>query len=449
MTVDPAVLADPDTLAEWADDVLGTVGDEKCYNPTVQVAVPSTSDPFPWDCTRANSRGPDKTRIVLTSVLMGDSPRAPVRRMDVLREAFGQPDTSDEMLATRVCDRYPEMLQTIDRADEPVKFKPARRAVSLARLSIRSMHDSKLLPWVGADLPPVGETSLLPAERYEAIFGRCVALGTDRQRALAVMLLAEHRQTLLANGTTTSVGKRIAGNGGQSVVATTQRFASPGVVDRERAKFEGVMDVVADGGPFVWAAFTLPRECADSAVHSYAVLPDALDRFHTRCATDPADPSKPSRPGERPAYVAVTDAQSRSGWCHRHVLYPGRARLYDAAGLADEWEAYVRRDWADLVGAPPDVEPQVSLEVVRSPSRFEEVREYMRGPFTRLRALASMSVEGLQELAGRLESGGASDRDRELAAMTAMWPGERRVWSASADVRSSARVESAERGGEA
>jgi hypothetical protein len=301
------------------------------------------------------------------------------------------------------------------------------------------MYATKLPPWVEADLPPRGDTSLLPRGRYKAIFGRCPELRSDKQRALAVMLLSEHRSTLTTETSDGSrVGKRIAGRGQQLAKADDQRFASVERVDRERARFEAVMDVVRSRGPWVWATFTLPRECADSPVDSYMVLTDALTRFYTRCETDPMDETKPSRPGERPAFVAVTDAQRKSGWAHRHVLYPERARLYEAPAGDGEWKEWVRAEWADLNGAPPDVEPQVSLETVRSDNRFKEVRDYARKPYARLRTLASMDRDELQALAERLESDTAVDRDRTLAALTTMWPDERRVWGVSDDLRSEA-----------
>lgn len=414
-----------DWFAEEAEEYLARrVGPaSQCYTPTSPTTVDPDDDPFPW---AGQNRGPDKTAVVETAVLLGDSPTESVLRKAVEREVFDARNRADRMVVTRLTQNHPEILQNRNTPAGHGMLKPTRLAVSL----IRSMYGCESLPWVETELPAKEDTSELPRDRYRAVFGRERGIYTDKQRALAVMLHADHRATLTVETSSgDQVGKRIAGNGLQSVKATNQRYASVELVDRERARLEAVLDTIErEYKMLTFATFTLPRECADSVLDSYAVLSDRLNRFHDRCKTDPVDPEKPDRPGERPTYVWVTEPQS-DGWSHRHVIYPGRAGLYDA----DD----VRQDWGELVGAPPGVTPQVHLTTVRIGAEFDSVRDYCRGPFRGLRALADMSETEMRVLAGRLRDGEASDRDRYLAVLTALWPDERRLWGASDALRRS------------
>jgi hypothetical protein len=418
------------TFADWlsdeADEYLARRHGpaSRCYTPISPTTVDPADDPFPW---AGQDRGPDKTAVVETAVLWGDSPTDPVLRPSVEREVFDARSRADRMVVTRLTQNHPQILKNRTTPEGHGMLEPTRRAVSL----IRSMYGCEPLPWLESDLPVKGDTEELPRERYRAVFGRERSIYTDRQRALAVMLHADHRATLTvktSGGST--VGKRIAGTGLQPATATDQRYASVDRVDRERAKFEAVVDGIAREYDVVtFATFTLPRECADSVLDSYAVLSGRMNRFHGRCKTDPVDPERPNRPGERPAYMWICEPQG-DGWGHRHVLYPGRSRLYDA----DD----VRQDWGELIGAPPGVTPQVNLTSVRISEEFDAVRDYCRGPFRGLRALASMSEADVRALAGRLMDGEADDQDRYLAVLTALCPDERRVWWASDDLRRSA-----------
>lgn len=400
----------------------------RCYTSTIDTTPDIADDHFPWT---DHDRGSEKTEVVKTAVLLGESPTKPVLRKIVEQGVFEDRNRADRMLVTRLAKKHPEILQNRNNPSGQGMLEPTRMGVSL----IRSVYDCEQLPWVGAHLPSKGDTDELPSDRYRAVFGRERGIYTDKQLALAVMFLADHRATLTMEARDGStVGKRITGKGLQLVKAEDQRFASVDTVNRERAKFETTMDwIQREYDVVTFVTFTLPRECADSPLHSYEVLTEAFHSFHDRCRTDPVDQERPSRPGERPAYLWVTEPQN-DGWAHRHAIYPGRSRLMNADDL--------RQDWGELVATPPGVTPQVNLRSVHIGEDFDAVRDYFRNPFRGLLELAGMSETEMRELATRLTDGEAVDRDRYLATLTTLWPEERRLWGASEDLQRSAFDES-------
>jgi hypothetical protein len=103
--------------------------------------------------------------VVETAVRWGDSPTEPVLRKAVEREVFDARDRADRMVVTRLTQNYPEILQNRYAPAGHGMLAPTRLAVSL----IRSMHGCEPLPWVGENLPNVGDTDLLPSDRFRAV----------------------------------------------------------------------------------------------------------------------------------------------------------------------------------------------------------------------------------------------------------------------------------------
>lgn len=189
--------------------------------------------------------------------------------------------------------------------------------------------------------------------------------------------------------------------------------------------------------------YTAPRECIPTVYDSVGILRGALNTLHhDRFTYDPVSQSKPNRPGYVPPHLTILEPH-QDFVAHLHVVYAGERRLMDANDL--------RRDWGDVLDAPPEKPPRIHLaklkigsdgwKVTHSennqdvPRSYGDIRDYHRKPLRRLAEVASISHEELHDRADALLSGDGTDYDRKLAGLTLPWTTGANFMTASPTLR--------------
>lgn len=412
---------------------------------------------FPW---ADDPTGDEKTRLVIVAATLGDSPTDWVPFYRVLEAGFDDDSRTHYDRSDRLAEQYPDFWQKRQTESTYVEVRPTLEAVYL----IRACNPEKSVPWSESISDVDFDGNALPIQRFAETIGanRGAKQGlTDGQLGLALNILADHRSTLVG----VDGEAKTLNTGAKPIV---QRFASASRAQEIAEGYDRVADELER--QFDWAVvltLTLPRETADSAVHSYEVMADAWKRFTDRLSYDPVDSEKPSRPGRVPPYVWVQEPH-RDGWAHRHVIFGGERRLMDA----DD----VRRDWADCLSIPDcvDVTPWVRLGTIQladgwhvvdsedagpsvlapatastpivadggaaAPTQYQDaggLRPYYRKGMTRLVETASLAVGELRERANRLAQPSLepTEQDRELARLPFMWAAEARFTGCSDRLR--------------
>lgn len=371
----------------------------------------------PW----AGDRRPDdKTRILRTACFHARNTPQGVPFPDLLDAVFGddwEPNGSNYMLAYRLINRHPDLFEKSKPYGDMVWVHPTDDAVSLIR-SMQSFGTG------GESAPGRLRLSGLPRDRAERFLSSTARATTDRQKGLAVKFLAYHRGTVGGDNSDkwVSVGRDEGGR--RWVQAGEQRFTSAKRAGRVRAKYEALCDAVeADHDVATWATYTLPRECVPSVYESVDVIRSGLSTLHDRFRHDPKTSSKPSRPGYVPPYLTVLEAQ-RDMVAHLHVVYAGERRLMDVHDL--------RRDWGDVIDAPPSKPPQINLRPLSIGSdgwrvnrvddeAYGDIRDYHRDGLRRLATLTEISHGELHDRADRLLAGDGTDDDRNVAGLVLLW----------------------------
>lgn len=389
------------------------------------------TDPFPW---AGDLTGPDKTRLVLMLAVSGDSPTDPVPLGDALDAAFGASEPKHYQRAAWLDEHHPELVEKDTKASVS-----GLRVTGRCLYLIRSMQSASRLPWAGPSLDRSDDgeaASLLPKDRFHGTIGSTRGRLNDRQLALALTIHAEGRQTLVGSD---GEAKILA----DGTDPSEQRFASVGRANgvyKSLSRRCDALERVADEA--VAVTLTMPRACADGPVDSYAVMSAAWGRlYHRLRRSDVVGGS-----GSVPPYVWVQEPQ-RDGWAHRHVII-GVPRLMDPDALRAEWadclripecaettpwvrlhsltlaEGWHARGRAVTTGsdgsAPVPSDPSVAADGLGLPGLRAY---YAKGPRLLTEMAASTPTE-LFDRAARLRAGGGTERDRDMARLTFMWPTE-------------------------
>lgn len=428
---------------------------------TVESESPATTDllageddPLPW---ATDPTGPEKTELVVTTALYGDSPTGWAPLSHVIDRAFGESEPRHYQRVAWIEENHPELFEKRKGAVDS-EVRATREALYL----IRSMQNLETLPWSGPTGVAWDDFDALPVQRFRAGIGAMRRVLTDAGLGYALSLHADHRRTLVdedGNSKALDVGP------GAATPATARRFASVGRATGVMEGLDATFDRVDAGyDRAVVLTLTCPRGVADSPVHSFEVFAGAWTRFRDRLRYSTGTRERPGPDGETPPYVWVREPQ-RDGWAHGHIQFPGLTNLDPDV---------IRADWAECLDIPAcaEVTPWVRVDELRledgwhvvdrqeggqGPSAYApgtvEADEgdqplvadgsglpglrayYSKGP-RRLTELAALSPDEVAERGAALLAGEGTDRDRDLARLTFMWAVEARFWDASPPLRS-------------
>jgi len=410
-------------------------------------------DPFPW---ATDPTGPEKTELVVTTALYGDSPTGWAPLSHVLDRAFGESEPRHYQRVAWIEENHPELFEK-RKASVDSEVRVTREALYL----IRSMQNLEKLPWSGPSDVAADDFDALPVQRFRAGIGAMRRVLTDGGLGYALSLHADHRRTLVDRA---GEPKALDVGPGAMTPATARRFASVGRATGVMEGLDATFDrVEADHDRAVVLTMTLPRGVADSPVHSFEVFADAWRRFRDRLRYSTGTRERPGPDGETPPYVWVREPQ-RDGWAHGHIQFPGLTNLdpdviradwaecldipacaevtpwvrVDELRLEDGWHVVDRQEGGQgpSADAPGTVEADEGDQpLVADGSGLPGLRAYYsKGP-RRLTELAALSPDEVAERGAALLAGEGTDRDRDLARLTFMWAVEARFWDASPPLR--------------
>jgi hypothetical protein len=291
----------------------------------------TTAFTLPWE---EDDRADAKTKIFKSVCMLAVGSPEGVPFKSVLNAVFGNNWSHggrNYLLAYRVMTDTPELLETHKPYGDLLWVRPTPEGVSL----LRSMHDAGKDPAEGVESVRV---SAPPRDRAKRLLSAVSRVTSDRQRGLALKLLAYHRGTMQGpDGREKWVAVGTPGTSERGRVRVTDRSTDSERAAIPRATYERACDGLESSYDVAtWVTYTAPRECVPSVYDSVAVLRDGVADLHDRFRYDPADPSKPNRPGYVPPHLTVLETH-RDMVAHLHVVYGGKRRLMDAGDLRRDW----------------------------------------------------------------------------------------------------------------
>lgn len=191
----------------------------------------------PWaDDTRSD----EKTEIFKTACMLGNGPPDGIPFPRLLDAVFGDawdPHDSNYMLAYRLCENYPELLEKHKPMGDLLWVRPTPEAVSLFRSMQRVGNiDETESVELRSDEPP--------RQRAKRLLSNISKIRTDGQRGLALKLLAYHRGTMKKkDGSPKWVAVGEPGTAERGRVRVTDRFTDIDRAARPRSAYEEVVIV--------------------------------------------------------------------------------------------------------------------------------------------------------------------------------------------------------------
>lgn len=214
--------------------------------------------------------------------LSGDSPTDWFPLQPALESAFGAAESRYYQCVSWIVNHHPELQE-----------KRATGVVSEVRVTpealflIRSMQEFGTLPWAGPAEVTATDYDALPLERLRAGVGAQRRVLSAASLGYALALLGDHRSTLVDESGASKVLR-------DGTVPKIQRSGSMSRALRPGTSFDQAAESIEEQYDHaVVLTLTLPRESADSLVHSYSVIQEAWKRFRDRLEYSRSDGPRP------------------------------------------------------------------------------------------------------------------------------------------------------------